>query len=926
MDTHTGNKSVKKSASFPDLLTLGRRLVEKAVRHRPRSALKPETHRVISVGGGPRATAQAWAEMKLLEVHEEDFRRIRRLGGRLDVRTVIVERKSASFIGRGTAWGDDQGLGTVNSGCEHQPVPNPHGPGQFDWFDHEGRLRRHLVKNRKRLIVEAPTPIHKALIEKAFEGRRKDDPDVGRGVLMRAEQGREEQKAFLELRRRTQRKYPFYRVELKTDTSVDEVDIGAPMQPVATLRGAHAGALGPSEKISTDAVRLNTGFTQGNPLRDAKVEVGRHAFCQAMDQAALRKFFDDKGLLGRDGLLKPGTRLALGGTGLAALDEVLAVAPFMGLFEEDAGSTLGYKVSAEAIEKYPGALTFVSNSSGKFIPPRHAHGPAWTQRADPLGTPGELHACLLDGDGEEVFEAWPTIVEHSVANALGVMPSDVRRDGLSTEALLGAHLEATMASTARERAASKLKGNAADAARRGAAQTTDGALRQAHLSTVMGMGMARDPEAAVKALSERAPFSFAGRAGYEIHRAQFAGVTRAGSFAALDNQKLMKRAETMMLSVTASPSLVQACAGLLVEAGIAGHMHRKYEEFRVHPSSPRPLALPDKRSPPARPPSAGEGESAGEPGSTHEWAYFDALLVEPVADCRAEPVLQSLKDRIQPVHQALPEVPRVGQHRRIVDRHGRATAVENLSLQGKGTIVRGSEPDGPCKKIGTFATDLNNRESAVQEAIGMAYRRFAGAVLKSAGYRRPEVELERLYAMHRPTRAAWEKEVAGFSKDFDSAIFKARYLQYAELAAGNDPEVHGRLVKRVQGASRVRTQAALFEMPFQRAVNRRRRMDVDGAQPEPRSDEAVDFDAERDRVISAEYADDLHRGLPKKFSPPDFATYSERFVDVPVPIHQKVFKAAVDLAAERLASSSAHEPANATRRLSLDSGGGRLHR
>src|SRR5205814_5857115 len=116
----------------------------------------------------------------------------------------------------------------------------------------------------------------------------------------------------------------------------------------------------PTGVIVGDTVRLNTGTTLSSPISDPAVS--RHSFIQAMNPRVLEAFLAGKNLLDEAGVVKPGTKFALGGSRLSAYDQLLSLVPMMPLFVSDDTVPLGYRVSDEAKAKYQGAITFISRT------------------------------------------------------------------------------------------------------------------------------------------------------------------------------------------------------------------------------------------------------------------------------------------------------------------------------------------------------------------------------------------------------------------------------------------------------------------------------------------------------------------------------------------------------------------------------------
>lgn len=797
----------------------------------------PRGNRLISVGGGPRATAAFQAEVDTIRKFFEHFQHIESRGGRYDIHTVIVERRDEQAIGRGNAWGTGQGHGTVNTGPE----------GGQGLLDYASRLSAYVEKNADRLRGEAGGhPVLEALLEAPLDRR----------VLTRAEQGREELERFQRTCEEIKTGMPFVRLDVLTNTSVDSIDIRDPDRPKVVLRDARSGE--PRGEMSADTVRLNTGTTLQSPITDPAVIP--HAFVQAMDPQALKHFLESKQLLDDAGQLKPGVKLALGGTGLSAYDALLALQDVMPVFVRD-GGPLGYRVDDEAARKYAGAITFISNTPGKWVPPRHAHDPAWRQQTDPLGSIEEQHALFLHQQGEEVFKSWALLVDASIAIAHGVLPDEVRRPGMSTPQLLKAQQAASHTRAAKLLEAKGLQGDAKRRVLDEATQTLDGACRQADLATILGLGMERDPGAAVRRMETLAPSTFAGRSGYLVHRAQLKGISEPQTPVAKDNAALLKRFETMMAHITASPMQVHAAAGLLFDAGIARYLAGSYAEFRAG-SGASPLSF-----------RAADETQAG----------FDAVIVSPVFSRTAESALGSLGGQVLPADEDLPSLGQVAANRKVLDRRGRPTSVEDYSLNGKGAA-----PPGSRSKVNVFATDVNNRESAVDVTPGLALRRMAQAHLAAAGFDDPLGEVERLYLAHLPAEKDHGDEVARFAPHFDRAMNKAVLVDVARQGVDGDAQVFKSLADSAatRSGSSVKMRAALFDAPF--------RADV-------RKDPTVDpQELRRHRVLSRHYADALAQ--KPVFDPAGRLPYHQRFVDMPFDVHQKVYQAAYEMAVDRLSA------------------------
>jgi len=822
------------------------------------------------------------AEMELLRLHRADFDRIQKLGGSYNIETVIIERKGEEWLGRGNGWGEEHGTGTANTGAEAcKLTANTRG-----LLNYSARFADYMGDNHKRLIEEAKDhPVLSTLLNRALDGTYgpKGVLVTGFAAMTRAQQGMEELQRFRQASFETKEAFPFYHLHVMTNTSVEKIDVSSPHRPVVSLADAHSAQA--KGMLVGNTVRLNTGTTLSSPVGDAAVS--NHSFIEAMNPQALKRFLSGKNLLDAAGLVKSTTKLALGGSGLSAYDQLLALVPMMSLFVSDDTAPLGYRVCEDAKAKYHGAITFISNTPGKWIPPRHANDAAWRQESDSLSNAKEQHALRLHNQGEEEFRSWGVLTDASVAATLGMVPKDVRQEGLSTEELLRAQYASSVQSAQKLAQARHLSGKARAQAIDESTRTLEGARRQAHLSTVLGFGMEPRLEEAFEEMARLAPLTFDGQKGYLIHRAQVKSITEPGTQIANDNAELLQRFNTVMTDVTSSPMIVHATVPMLFEAGIATYMSGSYDGFKAD-GVERPLSF-----------TAHDGAKAA----------FDAFIVSPTFNRGEEPAIASLTGQVKAADPRIPDIGEVTMNRRILAKNGQATHLEDYSLNGKGAPVPGSR-----SRSYVFSTDVNNRESATDVAPGLAYRRMAQEHLAAAGFKDPVEKVESLYQKHFPSDEAYAAEVARFAPHFDAAIIKAEFLKAAELAAHDDAKAFKDLVHTARSASTVKTRAALLELPFKDAVrtklkalpvDRSTRSGADKLEFPREQREVVD----RYREASRNYADALAE--KPTFTPASNSAYYRRFVDVPLEIHRKVYKEAFELAEGRLQKHGARKfPSN----------------
>ncbi|MDE0154951.1 MAG: hypothetical protein OXS28_05020, partial [Gammaproteobacteria bacterium] len=103
-------------------------------------------------------------------------------------------------------------------------------------------------------------------------------------------------------------------------------------------------------------------------------------------------------------------------------------------------------------------------------------------------------------------------------------------------------------------------------------------------------------------------------------------------------------------------------------------------------------------------------------------------------------------------------------------------------LSGKGIRVSGQST------LGIFATDVNNKESAVQIAPGLAYRRFAQEAMAAAGFKNPVEEIDNLYEKHLPSNEAYQGEADKFQDHYHVGMRVAKYLEIIERKAKTPDE------------------------------------------------------------------------------------------------------------------------------------------
>ena len=753
--------------------------------------------RLISVGGGPRGVTQASEEVKFLKENRKDFAAIEKLGGKYSMTTIVMDKGKFDDMGRGTAW-TEQNKGTVNTGAE---------------TGYEQRLSVYYRLNKKEILAELKEhPVARAMFKAALVEGKNGAVAVDRSALTRSLQGREELEYFKNLLGGLddEELSGIYNLVLMPETQVTGIDLSSPKMPVVETGEG---------KWPANTVRLNTGTVVAPPLKPEQEDVVSHSYIGPMDPEKVTAKLGEEGLLDHRQKLIPGAKILTGGSSLSLYDQLLALHPAMDLFEEDETSMTGYKVSDTAKDKYRGSILVTSNTPGKWISPRHSHGPEWTQKLDPIAGMKEQHALFLHGQGEEVYRSWQKIVEGTVAAATGRVPSQVRQEGLSTEQLL----EEAHAETEKHAAAAK----AADSDLR-PEHTLYGARRQAYLASVLGYGMEKDLPAAIDELSMMAPHTFKGRHGYPMIRAQQKGISEPDTKVAENNADVVQTLATRMQDITASPFRVHDMMHMLMKAGIAKYTPGSYVGITTTSGRDhKALSFTDNQ------------------GKITEHDFF---LVSPTFQRQKDPVAASLEGQVDSIHPDHPSYGKVGMHR-MVRASGEPAHLEAHDLSGKGIRVSGQST------LGIFAYDLNNKDSAVQVAPGLTYRRFAQETMAAAGVKNAIEEVDKFYERYLPSHEAYRSETEKFHGHYNEAMRIAKYLEIIERKAKN-PEQY---LEMYEAGRKEETRGTYGGEDYLKATE----------------------------------------GIPD-YSPASEVDYFERYVDAPDYVHEMVYTNATLIASQRL--------------------------
>ena len=712
------------------------------------------------VGGGPRAVSQATAEVMFQHIYAHHFSHLHSLGAEYHLRTTIIERQSLVGVGASCCQGQ---TGMMNTGIESDitfplPLSNPTAPALSELLSYRQRYQRMLEGRQQEyyqrlLHVNLPGAV---MFQKSLSARSSTPEgclDHTGAYLMRTTVGEEEYRNFKRVTQLAE-SLPFYQLHVLDSSYANSLTIGSDGVHRVNITRARE-----QRDLEAGMVRLNTGTTTKNPIPDPAVR--NIAFCDLMNAHHFRRHCEKRNLLSDDGLLKPGVRMLSGGVCLSGLDQISVLNHVMELFETDHASLLGYRVTEAAKARYQGAITLLSRTPGKVVPPRHATGFEWLQGTPTMGRTRHLHALFLHAAGEHVFDMWIDILRANVARASSRTPAHVTHVAETLRGALDVQYDETKwflecrRKAEREERRGNLEGKHHFV--RESSKTLYGAWRQAALSLIFGFGLESDGEAATKEMESYAPLTWKGREIWLFHRAQLKAITEGQFATERSNGHLVKNFQMLMQHITSSPVEVHSMLHLLTESGIAHHEKASY----------------------------GDISADGERALLHGEEY-DGVLVSPVFERNENAVLGSLVGQVRSHDEAHASYAKVGKFRRLVDRDGRDTAIEDNGLSGKG--FWGAVKDGDSSLIGCFATDVNNRASGVSIASSSTLRRMAAGHLSAAGVEDCDAVVQELYEGTKAPEEEFREEVGKFKKDYEEVYEMWAYLEGAKVIAGEDSE------------------------------------------------------------------------------------------------------------------------------------------
>jgi hypothetical protein len=179
---------------------------------------------------------------------------------------------------------------------------------------------------------------------------------VGHALVKMTEEAKELQEEYL----------PWLQTKFYLDARVIDVNISNPRKPILTiLKNGQETIL-----EAYDLLVKTTGTTWKVPV---PAVVAEKAFIGVPNSENLWRYLEQRQKINDEGLIKPGTRILVGGASLSALDWVGIILAKTGIVKVDESNASGYTIDSFRARLYPNLITFFSRRQGKFVPSRHAN-------------------------------------------------------------------------------------------------------------------------------------------------------------------------------------------------------------------------------------------------------------------------------------------------------------------------------------------------------------------------------------------------------------------------------------------------------------------------------------------------------------------------------------------------------------------------
>jgi hypothetical protein len=752
--------------------------------------------RTVSIGGGPRGTTQetAYDDLVLQDDTKARMGNIKAAGGHFNVMSAIIDLQDDAWFGGGNSMGPNQGGGTVNTGAENLGM------------DLRPRLENHYIRNKdafEQKYGNNQNPIAHTTFTTAFTGGDAPGggrPLVGRGAITRADQGQEEHNNFKTKKTLAEAEHPEYSCTLLPKTMVTHIDISNPDTPVLTLNKVGADGKPGDElgKLTADRVVKNTGTYVTSPIRNPAV--AQHTYAKPMNSDDIADFNVAQGFQQPGQYAAYDTRVGSGGSGLSQYDQDIALHPNFNLWENVERSPAKLSQGAEgskerliaeseyitkikftddAVANRQGAVLMLSNTEGKWIPPRHADKDiSWNSpHTDALLDSEMLHAATMHNRGEDSFDSAHWAMLGSIALSVEggeKSPSELfPKEQTTKDYLAGTHVrnlqfikgleaakvlkgEAEALDAAGQPEAAKAKREEAEQAMIQGSNTREGDARRLMTQGLIGFGGERNMGEAAGRMGGQYPLSWV-EPGYSYNRRRLAALSQPTESGEVPNNAKEFNVLNMewMPQVTASPAQVHETAFQGITEGVYDYKSGNYNNIKKNEGEGKNLTFEDSD------------------GKTHA---LDAFYVSPTFDVDAEPAGKSMAGQSKPEIASLPQQHRIGVNRGIETKDGVISNVQDYGLDQKGRRV----PQGGGSYTGVNAWDTNNKESATDVAPRIAKQRLTVDYLAASRHDNPMQVAKGLYdqvVAERYTPEAWDAEVT------NNPALKAAYDKVGLVAA-----------------------------------------------------------------------------------------------------------------------------------------------
>lgn len=175
---------------------------------------------------------------------------------------------------------------------------------------------------------------------------------------------------------------PWLKVNFYFSTKVIDINLENPRKPVLTVHSLNDDRRKTLEPY--DLVFKSTGTTWAIPI---KGEVAKKSYTGVPNSEALWDYLHGRQTVLKDGTIRPGTKILIGGASLSAFDPVGILLTKTGIVKFGTSSPDGYWIDEKRASQYPGLITFFNRPPGEFVRPRHTEVPSIIPEEASLFTP-----------------------------------------------------------------------------------------------------------------------------------------------------------------------------------------------------------------------------------------------------------------------------------------------------------------------------------------------------------------------------------------------------------------------------------------------------------------------------------------------------------------------------------------------------------